>query len=260
MGRNQWILISGALLLLGTLYFGFDIIPPKQKEIEKSRLNNLESTSVSNLIKAAEAKLNNTQKSVIDALNLDIQNNAKDTAKVIEYTKRLSGAWYEMGHHSIAGSYAEDVAKIEKSENAWSIAGTTYALCVKQAIDDKEKEFCSKRSIKAIETAISINPENVENRINLAICYVDLPSKDNPMQGILMLRELNTKYPENVSVLNQLGKLALQTNQVDKALERLENAIKIEPKNKSTICLLADAYTQKGNAQKAKMYSDQCKD
>jgi len=78
------------------------------------------------------------------------------------------------------------------------------------------------------------------------------------MQGILMLRDLNTKYPKNVAVLNQLGKLALQTNQSERALERLEAAIKLEPENNVTICLLAEAYSQLGDKTKATEYKKKC--
>ena len=52
-----------------------------------------------------------------------------------------------------------------KTEESWSIAGTTYALCVKNTEDQKEREFCSKRAIKAFEKSISINPDNIDNRI-----------------------------------------------------------------------------------------------
>jgi Flp pilus assembly protein TadD len=138
------------------------------------------------------------------------------------------------------------------------MAGTTYAICVKNSQDEKVKSFCSKRAVKAFESAISLAPEKIEPRINLAICYVDNPSQDNPMQGILMLRELNTKYPQSVPVLNQLGKLALQTNQIEKALERLEAAIALEPENKNTICLLATAYKNAGDQVKSNEYQKKC--
>jgi len=258
MSKAQIITVSGAIVLFLTLYFCFDTIPNKQKNLEKSRMMNIESTGISNLIKDAYTKIDAEQKSIIDAMNLDLEKSGLDTLKKLEILKSLSGTWYDMGYPSIAGSYAEDIAVIQKTESSWSMAGTTYAICVKNAEDGKVKDFCAKRAVKAFESAISINPESIEHRINLAICYVDQPSSDNPMQGILMLRELNTQYPENVPVLNQLGKLALQTNQTEKALERLEAAIKLEPENRNTICLLATAYKNAGNETKANEYQNKC--
>ncbi len=258
MTKSQIASIGGAIVLFLVLYLGFDTIPPKQKVLEKSRQLNLESTSVTNLIQEAQTKLTPEQKSILEAINLDLTKAENDSVKLVQILKSLSGTWYEMGFSAIAGNYAEDIASIEKSEESWSMAGTTYALCVKSTEETKVKEFCSKRAIKAFESAISIDPENVETRINLAICYVDNPVQDNPMKGILMLRELNTKFPDNVSVLNQLGKLALQTNQTDKALERLEAALRLEPKNQNTICLLATAYQNVGNETKAAEFKKKC--
>jgi tetratricopeptide (TPR) repeat protein len=258
MTKYQIFAVTGAIMLLVFLYFGFDTIPNKQKDLEKSRMMNIESTGISNLIKDAYDTIDAEQKSIIEAMDLDLEKSGSDSLKKIQVLKSLSGTWYDLGFPSIAGSYAEDIAVMQKTEASWSMAGTTYAICVKNTEDGKTKDFCAKRAIKAFESAISINPESIEHRINLAICYVDQPNQDNPMQGILMLRDLNTKYPENVAVLNQLGKLALQTNQTEKALQRLEAAIKLEPANKNTICLLAAAYKNAGNDAKANEYQNKC--
>jgi predicted Zn-dependent protease len=65
------------------------------------------------------------------------------------------------------------------------------------------------------------------------------------MRGILMLRELNEALPNNVLVMNTLARLAIKTGQIDRAIQRLETSLGLEPDNQNTICLLATAY---GNA------------
>lgn len=257
MNKKQIIILIGGVLLFGILYFGFDKVPPKQKALEKSGALNVESTSLTNLVKDALPQLDNQKKSVIEAMNLDLNASGSDTLKKIEILKSLSGTWYEFGYPEISGVYAEDIAQMDKTAESWSITGTTFALCVKNNDKEKVRDFCSKRAVRAFENAISIQPDVVEHRINLAICYVDNPLQDNPMQGILMLRDLSEKYPENVSVLNQLARLALQTNQIEKAIQRLESAIAIEPENKNTICLLATAYKSAGDAR-AQEFEEKC--
>lgn len=258
MNRQQGIVIGVAIVLFVVLFYGFDIIPPKQKALEKSRAGTVEATSLENLLKEARPKLNKNQTSVIDAIQMDLDKSGVDTIKKIEVLKALSGTWYEYGYPALSGIYAENIANLVQSDSAWSIAGTTYEICFVKLKDDRTREFCSKRAIRAFENAISLNPDDIEARINLAVCYVDNPDKDNPMQGILMLRELNQKYPENVPVLNQLGRLAIQTNQINKAIERLEAAIIISPENQNTICLLAEAYEAASEPEKAKFYRDKC--
>lgn len=258
MQKQQYIAILTSLIAVVLLYFGVDTIPPKQKELEKSRSLNMEVTGTKNILDAAFAALDKESRSVIEALNLDVDNAKTDSLR-IERLKILASSWYEAGQPAASAIYAEEIAENEKKESSWSIAGTTYLICVRSSEDEKTKEFCTRRALKAFETAISLDPEKVEPKINQALVYVDNPDKDNPMKGILMLRELQAKYPTNTSILNQLAGLALRTNQVDKAIERLQESYEIDPSNNGTICLLAAAYEQAGNEQKSKEFRDQCK-
>jgi tetratricopeptide (TPR) repeat protein len=258
MKSTQIATIAAAILLFLVLYLGFDKVPPSGRDLEKSRKLQMESTSVSNLIREASVGMSAEQKSMIEALDLDLSKVGTDTVKMLRILETLAGTWYNAGFASISGNYAEEIAKIQKTEASWSIAGTTYALCMNQNESEKIRNFCFKRAINAFERAISIDPAKIEPRINLAVCYTDFPLPDDPMKGILMLRELNQSNPGNVQVLNQLGRLALKTNQFERAIERLEEAYRIDPTNKNTICLLADAYKNVGNENKASDFEKKC--
>ncbi len=258
MQKQQYIAIGIGTLVLLLLYFGMDTVPPKQKELEKSRALSIEMTGNQNVIDLAFKNLSKEKQSIIDALQLDVDNASTDSLK-IERLKILASSWYEMGSPAVSAIYAEQIAEKENTEPSWSIAGTTFMLCARDESDQKTRDFCSKRALKSFEMAISLAPDKVEPKINQALVFVDNPEKDNPMKGILMLRELQQKYPQNTSVLNQLATLAIKTNQIDKALERLEESYKIDPSNMNTICLLAEVYTLAGNEQKAAMFRDMCK-
>ena len=75
-----------------------------------------------------------------------------------------------------------------------------------------------------------------------------------------MLREYNQQEPENVLVLTTLARLAIQTNQLEKAIERLNTAIGVEPDNVKANCLLVQAYDRLGNKEKAAQYAAKCID
>src|SRR5690606_5723955 len=102
------------------------------------------------------------------------------------------------------------------------------------------------------------NPSNLQHQVNLALVYTENPPSENPMKGILMLVNLNKQEPENVMVLNQLGRLAIKTGQFEKAIERLSKAIELEPDNLASNCLLAKAYQGTGDQAKASKYQTQC--
>lgn len=250
------IALALGLVLFSILYFGFDTKPKEQKALEKSRAAKLEATGIQNILNSAKAALSKEQMTMLDALNHDALGAETDSAKVAAF-KSLSSGWYEAGYPIISGHYAEEVAKIDDDVDAWSMAGTTYIIGMRGAQEQDERSFARSRALKALWNVLDRDPENVSAQINMALVYVEAPD-ENPMQGILMLRELNEKYPDKVNVLNQLGRLAIQTNQSEKALQRLTTALKLEPANKNTICLLAMAYQQAGDKAKAAEFKEKC--
>lgn len=258
MEKNQYIAVFISIVAIIVLYFAFDTVSPKIRSLEKSRQLQIESTGLSNLLSDAQKKLDKNQSSFIEALQINVSASSKDSAQHSIALSELSKAWLQYGFPSIAANYAEEVAGLQKNAEGWSTAGQIYRLCIEKEKEDKVKTYCTARAVNALEKAVSLDPKNAEYRINLALVYVSAPPSDNPMQGIMMLRELNQQYPDNVEVLNQLGSLAIQTNQLDKAMERLEKAIALDPNNTTTICLLADVYTQKGLDEKAKTFVSKC--
>ncbi len=258
MNWLQVAIISGAVVIFFTLYLGCDTKSNKQRALEKSRAMTIESTDISNILQTAKSQLTALQGSEVLALEQQLKQAVTDEAKV-EVLKKLSGAWYQLGQPAVAGTYAQDIAELTGTEEAWSIAGTTYAICLQNVQEDKVRSYCMNRAIKAFENAISINPGNLAHRVNLALCYTENPPRDNPMKGILMLRELNEQQPDNVLVLNSLARLALKTNQLGRAMERLEQSYKIEPQNPNTVCLLAQVYQSLGQSAKASEFAQKCK-
>ena len=66
-----------------------------------------------------------------------------------------------------------------------------------------------------------------------------------------MLRELNEANPANVAVLFQLAKLAVKTGQMDRALVRIEEGLKIDPEHIPLNCLAFDVYSAMGKQAEA---------
>lgn len=256
MTRTQWIVVSAAAGLFLLLYLGFDTKPGKYKEIEKQRVLSAVSTDINAMLGDAKKSLSPQESASILALETELEK-APDTAKASTY-KQLSGLWYEIGKPAIAGYFAEKVAELEKSEEAWSIAGTTYSICLQKEQEEKVKSYCTERAVQALENAVSVNPSNLQHKINLALVYTENPPQDNPMKGVLMLVELNKQNPDNPAILTQLGRLAIKTGQLDKAVERLEQAIAVQPDNQTANCLLAQAYGNLGNTEKATNFQHKC--
>ena len=256
MKRPVIIALGLGAALFCLIYFGLDTKPSEQRAVEKSRAANMEATGIQNILSEARDTLSGDSRAYLEALNEEVRSAPDDTVKVAKL-KQLSAAWYEQGNTLISGYYAEEIAKLTGEHDAWAVAGTTYILGMRSVRDEANRSYARKRAIQAIETAISLEPDNVSDQINLALIYVEAPDT-NPMQGILMLRDLNDKYPASVKVLNQLARLAIQTGQTEKALERLTTAYGLEPDNQNTVCMLAKAYEMSGDQQKVLQFQQLC--
>lgn len=257
MTKLQIGIILSAIVLTLVLFFGFDTKSENQKGIEKSRALTAVSTDINALLIEAKKNITAAQVGNIEVLEHQLNDAASEETRT-EVMKELSGAWFDLDKRSIAGFYAEKVAEFEKTEKAWSLAGTTYSLCLQIAKEDKIKSYCSERAVQAFENAISINPDNTQHQTNLALVYTEHPPKENPMKGILMLIGLNKEFPENVSVLVNLGRLGIKTNQFEKAVERLEKATALDTENRMAFCLLAKAYQGAGSTAKAMQAQEKC--
>jgi len=256
--KTQLSFIAAAIVLFGILYFGFDTKPKKQAALEESRALNFETTDPRVLLADAKKKLDSRQNGVIGIAEMELQAASDDTLKASQM-EVLARDWYGFGYPEVSGYYAEEIAKLRNNGSSWGIAGTTFTLCAKSKSENKVKEYCRQHALRAFENAISEEPDNIDHRLNMALLNVEVPEEGgNPMKGIQMLLSLNEDYPKSVKVLNQLGRLAIQTNQWDRAKERLIASLEIEPNNRSTICMLAKVYQSLQDFSAAETFTRRC--
>jgi tetratricopeptide (TPR) repeat protein len=257
MTRLQLSILVGALFLFFGMYFGCDTKPQNTLNGGSTKSVATDNNAVDNVIQTAKAALTAEDASNVKQLEQQIQVAISDTAKA-SLMKKLAGFWYRAENATASGYYAEQIANIERKEEAWSIAGTTYLDAIKQNTAPEVRTWCSAQAVKMFEKATDANPSNINHKINMALCYVENPLQDNPMKGILMLRELDTQVPNQPTVQITLARLAIKTGQFEKAIARLEKAVALNPKNKAAICLLADAYQGIGNAAKEAEFGKKC--
>ncbi len=255
LNKSQLYTVVGFIFFL-ILVLGMRTKPTELLDREKNRSLNLQSTDVNILKQEALSTLSDNDKSRIQILETQLA--STEDKDRIELFKNLSAAWYSAEEIGIAGYYAEQVALNLNSAESWGIAGTTYALCVKRSSKEKERSLCLDKSLESLESAISLDPENLDYQINRAVLLAEHPPAQNPMQGIQLLLGMNKNFPKNVSVINNIAKFALQTRQYEKAEQRLLGALELEPDNITTNCLLAQLYLDKGDNNKSSVYQQKC--
>ncbi|MTB49500.1 tetratricopeptide repeat protein [Lewinella sp. W8] len=253
MGKTQWIAAGLAAALLLLTYWG---CPVRPAEMEASfQRGPMETTGLETLIREARDRLNPAQLANLASLEEVLSATEGDSART-SILEQLAGEWYRAGEPAISGIYARQIAEVVNTEDAWSITGTTFSLCLqREGIDAKIRQFCASQAEQAYQAAISLDPQNADHRINLAVSYTDFPPPGEPMKGILMLRDLEKQYPENARVYLTLARLAIKTNQLERAVERLEKAAELAPTNPDAVCPLAQLYEQLGRPEAPAMAS-----
>jgi tetratricopeptide (TPR) repeat protein len=96
------------------------------------------------------------------------------------------------------------------------------------------------------------NPADPDS-LKLAMA-VEMVNGENPMEGIMMLRELVEKDSANVEAQYWLGVFAIKSGQFDKAIERFETVLRIRPDYLAACIDLGGVYLDQGNQDKALEY------
>lgn len=258
MGRTQWIAAGATALLLLLTYWGCPVRPPEAgAELQRAPTS---ATGLESLIRSVKDDLAPAQ--IATLANLEERLELAETSETEAerpLLEQLAGEWFRAGQPAISGIYARRIAEDSGEAEDWSIAATTFSLCLQRDdVDDKTRQFCAAQAEESYQSAISITPDDVDARINLAVSYTDYPPQNEPMKGILMLRDLEKQYPENARVFITLAQLAIRTNQLDRAVQRLEKAVELEPNNPDAVCPLARVYEQLNQAEKAVSLIERC--
>jgi len=77
------------------------------------------------------------------------------------------------------------------------------------------------------------------------------------MRGITIIREVAEKYPDNALASMTLGRMSIRTGQYDKAIQRFDNVLKIEPDNTEAHYWLGMSHKELKQSQKAKFHFEQ---
>lgn len=92
-------------------------------------------------------------------------------------------------------------------------------------------------------------PENSSLKNKLAMT---LMASENPMQGVMMLREILDSDPNNREAIVNLGVLAVQSGQYDRAIERFDRLLMIDSLDYEAALYKAVSLRESGKLEEAK--------
>lgn len=242
MKKPQIIVVLIGLLLVSVLYF----LVPKSKKSDPSASSQLvanEELSSKSIVDGAKLNLNADQKIAL----LSIENQlvrSKSVADSLKAYKNLIQYWADSAQRIEPYLYyTYSAALLESSEKSLTFAA-------QQLVDNLTDPEAPPAFLKwmagnakvLLDKALVINPNNDSAKINLGACYLFGNISDNPMQGILKIKEVVDKNPHNIYGQMILALGGKKSGQNEKAIERFLLILKDEPANIEALVHLAECY------------------
>lgn len=241
------LLIAGTVLLSVLLYFApGQLNRKKSADTEQAAGRSAEGFNADDLLSSAEASLDSSQKQTLTFLSDALKKNGdKDTASL----DALGRFWDRNNIPAASAIWFERKAAVVNSEGSYLEAAYRYFDAFRMANDTAIRAELVQKSIASYKKVLEINPKNLNAKTDLGACYAD--GTNEPMKGITLLREVVAEDPKHEMAQYNLGMLSVKSGQLDKAIERFNTVLEINPKRVEINFYLGQVYLQKGDTTQA---------
>lgn len=148
-----------------------------------------------------------------------------------------------------AGYYLEQLAQARPGEQSWQRAADAYFEAFSFAATQERQKLLAAKCQELYGKVLKNNPENLDAKTNLGMAFM---SSANPVQGVVLLREVLAADPRNEKAIYNLGLLSMQSNQYEKAVERFRELTKVNPSNVNGQFYLGVALAETGATKEAR--------
>ena len=172
------------------------------------------------------------------------------------FADSLASLYKAANQFDSAGWFAEKAAAHFNNTESWMKAGDNYYQAYTLALDQDKQRALGGKAQELYGKVLDKEPDHLEAKTKMAMTYL---TSSNPMQGIMMLREVLVKDPKNELALFNMGMLSIQSGQYDRAIERLEELIEINPGHIQGRLLLGLALMNSGEKERARTQFEKVK-
>ena len=252
MKQKQWALAGFGLVLLLSLYFFGQTIPPKKKETRQAATEvETGGLSFDQILAASKQRLNPSQLDRVQQLEHSVIRGDIKTQKLKAYTQ-LAEFWRDTARAFLpAAYYTAEAAKLEKLEKKLTFAAHLFLDNLRGQENPQLRKWMATNAKELFEEVLESNPANDSAKVGLGSSYMFGNIGSNPMEGILMIREVAERDPHNMYAQMMLGIGGVMTGQFDKAIDRFKKVVDHQPANIEAVLNLAEAYEQKGDKASA---------
>ena len=149
--------------------------------------------------------------------------------------------------------YLGEKAKLENSEKSMNFAAHSMLEELRGIQDPALKSWMANQANQLFKKSLELNPNNDSTIVGQGSTFF-FGAEGAPMEGIMNIRKVVERDPNNVFAQFMLGYGGMISGQNDKAIERFLKVTSLEPENTESIFLLAEVYERDGKKKEAKAW------
>lgn len=212
-----------------------------------STMSNIEPANFDSILQAAILKISPSDKEKLANLQKALSE-VEEVQLKSDLNEEIALFWLKKNRR-VAAHYFLQSGQLDDSEKKLNYASHLYLEELHHEQDPALRSWMSNDAIKAFQRSLEVNPNNDTVRIDYALLYIDVLNQ--PMAGIQELLSIVEKDPNNIPANIILGKMAVESGQLDKAIERGELVLRLEPDNLEGHLFLGEAYKRHNELDKA---------
>ena len=257
MNQFQKIFIAASVGLTLLLFFFGRTIPDKKESSPPVATGQTGSANTyipfEEFLAVSKENLSSFLLNQVEQKEKEIQTLADLNQKIDGY-RSLANIWKDSTGSIVAyAKYMSEAAKLENSEKSLNFAAQLLLEEVLSFRQNPMKAWMAREARDLFEQQLLLRPDNDSAKIGLGTCYFFGAAKDGepPMKGVMLIREIADRNPDNAYAQRMLGIGAVVSGQKDKAIERFQTVHRLEPDNIDVLRRLGMLYQQSGEKTEA---------
>ena len=251
--KQQWYIVAAGAVLLFTLFVFGKFTPPhthKEQPPAGEAPSTAGSFDFNNYLAGLKKELSPSQSAYLTKLEDAITRGDLVTQKQQNF-QALSSFWRDSAHaYAPYIYYLGEKAKLENSEKSLNFAAHSMLEELRGITDPGLKSWMANQANELFKKSLQLNPNNDSTIVGQGSTFF-FGAEGAPMEGIMNIRKVVEKDPNNVFAQFMLGYGGLISGQNEKAIERFKKVVAMDPEQTEAIFLLAEVYEREGKKKEA---------
>jgi len=267
MKSKHFLVIALGILAIGCIYYFGNTVKPKAPVVETHTeddghehapmtMNDITPANFESLLAVAKKKVSPQILGKLRDLEQSLADATTNEQKAI-YLDAIGRVWYDQKNRLMAAYYVGNSGKLDNSEKKLNFASHLLSEDIKTETDPSVRKLMYDLALSYFEQSEKVNPNDASVQIDHAMLYID--GGGEIMTGVGKLLAIVEKDPKNIPATIILGKMAIQSGQFDKAVERADIILNIDNKVLDAYLFKADALFKLNKIQEGKKVLEEAK-